>query len=307
MIGGAVAGAAGLGDGGEDAAVHGGYLAASVVLLPLGLLLARDRDGRLAPAPLAVALLALAIVVLLASRRRRDGGGRSAGGRRRGAGSSGSAVPDGRGALCAAYAFMALAAGARAVVQIATEFDAAPLAFTLSAASAAVYLLAAVALCARAGAGGRSARPPARPVLLGVLAIGTWSLLDPALFPTATVWSGFGSGYGCASPLALLLGLLHQWRRRPSLGEWRISPEHVARNRAQWNDWAASTSTPVDATGSRQNRPGASSRSPSPRSACCRGRSRGGMRSSLGCAPTSPPGWRAAERARSGSTTSKRS
>lgn len=64
LIGGAVVGAAGLGDDGQDAAVHGGYLAASVVLLPLGLLLARDRDGRLAPAPLAVALLALAIVVL---------------------------------------------------------------------------------------------------------------------------------------------------------------------------------------------------------------------------------------------------
>jgi len=49
-----------------DAAVHGGYLVASVVLLPLGLLLARDRDGNLAPAPLAVALVALAIVVLRA-------------------------------------------------------------------------------------------------------------------------------------------------------------------------------------------------------------------------------------------------
>ena len=54
-------------------------------------------------------------------------------------------------ALTAAYAFMALAAGARAVVQIATEFDAAPLAFVLSAASAAIYLLAAAALRRRVG------------------------------------------------------------------------------------------------------------------------------------------------------------
>ena len=64
LIGGAVVGATELGTGDQDGAVHGGYLAASVVLLPFGLLLARDRDGRLAPAPLAVALLALAIVVL---------------------------------------------------------------------------------------------------------------------------------------------------------------------------------------------------------------------------------------------------
>jgi F0F1-type ATP synthase membrane subunit c/vacuolar-type H+-ATPase subunit K len=44
--------------------VHGAYLLASVLLLPLGLLLARDPEGRLEPAPLAVGLLALAAVVL---------------------------------------------------------------------------------------------------------------------------------------------------------------------------------------------------------------------------------------------------
>ena len=66
LLGGAVVGATELGERSGNAAVHGGYLAASVLLLPLGLLLARDRDGRLAPAPLAVALVALAIVVLRA-------------------------------------------------------------------------------------------------------------------------------------------------------------------------------------------------------------------------------------------------
>lgn len=66
LLGAAVVGATELGAPGQDAAVHGGYLVGSVVLLPLGLLLARDRDGRLAPAPLAVALLALAVVVLRA-------------------------------------------------------------------------------------------------------------------------------------------------------------------------------------------------------------------------------------------------
>jgi uncharacterized membrane protein YdcZ (DUF606 family) len=66
LVGGGAVGASELGAGDQDAAVHGGYLVASVILLPLGLLLARDRDGRLAPAPLAVVLLALAIVVLRA-------------------------------------------------------------------------------------------------------------------------------------------------------------------------------------------------------------------------------------------------
>jgi hypothetical protein len=84
-------------------------------------------------------------------------------------------------ALTAAYAFMALAAGARAAVQIATEFDAAPLAFSLSALSAAVYLLAAVAL-RREGARWWTLGTAACSVeLAGVLAIGTWSLLDPSL------------------------------------------------------------------------------------------------------------------------------
>ncbi|MBS1677355.1 MAG: hypothetical protein JST08_08210 [Actinobacteria bacterium] len=117
-------------------------------------------------------------------------------------------------ALTAAYAFMALAAGARAGVQIATEFDAAPLAFTLSATSSAIYLLAAFALRREGPRWWRLGTAACSVELVGVLAIGTWSLLDPDRFPATTVWSGFGSGYGCL-PLALpALGLLYQWRRR---------------------------------------------------------------------------------------------
>jgi hypothetical protein len=65
LIGGATVGATELDQAGE-ATVHAGYLVGTVVLLPLGLLLARDREGRLSPAPLAVALLALAVVILRA-------------------------------------------------------------------------------------------------------------------------------------------------------------------------------------------------------------------------------------------------
>ncbi|MBS1846599.1 MAG: hypothetical protein JST53_19505 [Actinobacteria bacterium] len=143
-------------------------------------------------------------------------------------GTSRAAGPGGPRALTAAYALMALAAGARAVVQIATEYEVAPLAFTLSAASAAVYLLAAVALRRGGGRWWAVGTAACLVELLGVLAIGTWSLLDPGLFPAATVWSAFGSGSGCF-PLALpLLGLLYQWRRRrmegPRLDSWKTSP-----------------------------------------------------------------------------------
>lgn len=124
-------------------------------------------------------------------------------------------------ALTAAYAFMALAAGARSAVQIATEFDAAPLAFALSAISAAIYLLAAIALRRDGRRWWLLGTAACTVELAGVLAIGTWSLLDPNRFPATTVWSGFGSGYGCF-PLALpLLGLLYQRSRRPRLGTWR--------------------------------------------------------------------------------------
>ena len=116
--------------------------------------------------------------------------------------------------LVAVYAVFAVAAGARAAVQLAWQFDEAPLAYLLSALAAAVYLVATVGL-ARGGPGGRRTAVVACTIeLLGVLAVGTLSLADPAAFPDSTVWSGYGSGYGFI-PLALpILGLL--WLRHQS-------------------------------------------------------------------------------------------
>jgi hypothetical protein len=109
------------------------------------------------------------------------------------------------------YGLFAVAAGARAGVQIATKFDEAPLAYLLSAAAAAIYLVATIGLVR----GGRNGRRLAIVCLLvevvGVLAVGTLSLVDAAAFPDETVWSQFGRGYGFI-PLALpILGLL--WLR----------------------------------------------------------------------------------------------
>ncbi|MGY1712479.1 hypothetical protein ACI8AC_23505 [Geodermatophilus sp. SYSU D00758] len=116
--------------------------------------------------------------------------------------------------LVAVYAVFALAAGARAAVQLATRFSEAPLAYLLSALAAGVYLVAAIAL-ARDGRGGRPTAWVACSVeLAGVLVVGTLSVVDPAAFPDETVWSDFGRGY-LYIPLVLpVLGLL--WLRRRS-------------------------------------------------------------------------------------------
>lgn len=114
-------------------------------------------------------------------------------------------------ALVAVYGVFALAAGARAAVQIATRFQEAPLAYALSAFAAAVYIVLAVALAR----GNRILAFVACGVeLAGVLIVGTLSLVDPEAFPRATVWSGYGSGY-LFIPLVLpILGLYWLLRRR---------------------------------------------------------------------------------------------
>ncbi|WP_336216498.1 hypothetical protein [Nonomuraea sp. LPB2021202275-12-8] len=114
-------------------------------------------------------------------------------------------------ALVGVYGLFALAAGARATVQILTRFGEAPLAYSLSAFAALVYVLLTVALVRGAR---RLALVALGIELAGVLVIGTVSVLDPAAFPDDTVWSGYGRGY-LYIPLVLpLVGLYWLWRRR---------------------------------------------------------------------------------------------
>ena len=82
------------------------------------------------------------------------------------------------------------------MVQIATKFSHAPVAYLLSAFAATVYILATVTLAAGSPTARRIAVLSCSVELVGVLAVGTWSIADPATFPDATVWSGYGSGYG---------------------------------------------------------------------------------------------------------------
>jgi len=110
--------------------------------------------------------------------------------------------------LVIVYAVMALGATGRSFVQIVERFDHAPLAFSLSAASALVYILATLALIfSRREAWYRIAWVAIVFELVGVLAIGTVSLVLPELFPEATVWSGFGIGYVFIPLVLPFLGL----------------------------------------------------------------------------------------------------
>jgi hypothetical protein len=121
---------------------------------------------------------------------------------------SGSDAGPGR-VLVAIYAVFAVAAGSRATVQILTRFSAAPVAYLLSAVAAVVYLVATVGLARHSRGARRVALTAISVELAGVLAVGTFSLLDRAAFPDATVWSDYGRSYGFV-PLALpVLGLLY--------------------------------------------------------------------------------------------------
>ena len=115
--------------------------------------------------------------------------------------------------LVAVYGVFALSASARASFQLLTKFDEAPLAYSLSAVSAFVYIIATIAL-----ARGQRSRALAFATvgfeLVGVLAVGALSLLLPELFAHPSVWSGFGSGYAFIPLLLPILGLIWLWRER---------------------------------------------------------------------------------------------
>jgi hypothetical protein len=114
--------------------------------------------------------------------------------------------------LIAVYAIFALAATARSAVQIGTRFDEAPLAYLLSAFAGVVYIVATVCLARGNRASRRVATVSIVVELAGVLTVGTLSLLDRQAFPDATVWSGYGSGYGFVPLVLPVLGLW--WLRR---------------------------------------------------------------------------------------------
>ena len=114
--------------------------------------------------------------------------------------------------LITVYGVFTVAAGARSAVQLATRFDEAPLAYALSAAAAVIYLVATVALAVSTPRSRRIAAASCVIELVGVITVGTYSLLDPSRFPDQTVWSVYGQGYGFVPLVLPVIGLL--WLRR---------------------------------------------------------------------------------------------
>lgn len=144
----------------------------------------------------------------------------------RGAGGEGAAVGTpvaagrNRGAgrlLIAVYGIFAVAATARAVFQIATKFSEAPVAYSLTALAAVVYVIATVSLAKTGTIWFRISVAAVGLELVGVLAVGLLSLLDPVLFPSDTVWSAFGRGYGFVPLVLPVIGLWWLYRHRPAV------------------------------------------------------------------------------------------
>jgi len=132
--------------------------------------------------------------------------------------------------LVAVYALFALSASARAGVQIATKFHHAPVAYLLSAVAAVVYIIATATLAVGSPTARRIAVLSCSFELAGVLAVGTWSLADPATFPDATVWSSYGSGYGFVPLVLPVFGLLwlSRWSRRARTRRPVVTPAQSA-------------------------------------------------------------------------------
>lgn len=127
--------------------------------------------------------------------------------------------PPARGAgrvVIVVYAIFALAATARAGVQLVRDAGEAPVAYGLSAVAALIYVVATIVLAHN----GRRARKVAWAAvsieLVGVLVVGTLSLIEPELFPRATVWSMYGAGYGFVPLVLPVAGLIWLWRSSPA-------------------------------------------------------------------------------------------
>jgi hypothetical protein len=105
------------------------------------------------------------------------------------------------------YGVFALAATARALVQLATQASDAPVAYSLSLFSGIVYIVATWALGTDRR---RVALATIAVELTGVLVIGTLS--HPSDIDRASVWSDYGNGYGYVPLVLPFMGLWWLWR-----------------------------------------------------------------------------------------------
>ncbi|WP_223881122.1 hypothetical protein [Nesterenkonia ebinurensis] len=123
--------------------------------------------------------------------------------------------------IITAYGIFAVSAFARAFYQIMpfpqaekVQFADAPLALSLSAFAAAVYILATLALARTSAAAWKVALVAVLIEMAGVIGVGTWTLLQPELFEVATVWGFFGRDYGYIPLVLPFIGLFWLFRHR---------------------------------------------------------------------------------------------
>jgi hypothetical protein len=122
---------------------------------------------------------------------------------------------DGQVALLAGYSLLAFAATGRSVYELVVKFDEAPVAYTLSTVAAIVYLVAVWAIARGDEVSLRIARAACTFELIGVLTVGTLTVIDPEIFKVRTVWTYYGIDYGF---LPLVMPALALWwiaRREP--------------------------------------------------------------------------------------------
>jgi len=115
--------------------------------------------------------------------------------------------------LIAVYAVFALSATARASYQLVFEFNQAPVAYSLSALAAVIYILATIALSRSGQLWRRIAWGSVVFELLGVITVGILSLLLPQYFAHPSVWSEFGAGYAYIPAILPVLGIIWLARR----------------------------------------------------------------------------------------------
>ncbi|WP_147917277.1 hypothetical protein [Ruania zhangjianzhongii] len=114
------------------------------------------------------------------------------------------------------YGVFAVSATARASVQLIRDASEAPVAYSLSALSALVYIVATVAMAHNGRRMRRLAWGAVTFELVGVITVGLLSLTHPELFQHASVWSKFGAGYGYVPAVLPVLGLFWMWRSSPA-------------------------------------------------------------------------------------------
>ena len=110
------------------------------------------------------------------------------------------------------YGVFTVAAASRSVVQMILDFDRAPLAYVLSAVAAVVYGFITYSLVRGGEKARRAALVCCAAELVGVLVVGTWTMVEPSAFPDATVWSDFGTGYLLIPVILPVTGMI--WLRR---------------------------------------------------------------------------------------------